>query len=353
MEGKKRYILKLEERYWRRRREGLLRSLSGKIVRSFETMPYLVIELNQTEVEQIRNLRGVMEVFEDEQATTQEQQIPWGVAVLAGPQVASQLGVNGSGVRVGVLDTGIDLQHPDLKVAGGIALTGDSFQDDNGHGTHVAGIIAAQDNSQGVVGIAPGVELFAIKALNSAGSGWYSDIAAGLEWAIKNRLDIVNLSLGGKQNNPLLRYAVKRAARAGILLMAAAGNAGNEEGKGDTVLYPARYPEVMAVGAIDRQWQRAPFSSTGPALDLVAPGVEILSTIPGGDYKVMSGTSMASPHITGLAALLKSAYPRLKAKEIRQRLTAGAIDLGSKGWDSWYGYGLPTGIQVLGKRKPR
>ncbi|GAW30603.1 S8 family serine peptidase [Carboxydocella sp. JDF658] len=352
MEEIKRYIIRLKHRGWRKKAKLLNRSLAGKIIHTYETLPYLVVALSSEEANSIRGEDGLVEIFEDGLATTQEQQVPWGVSVIKGSKGATQSGIRGEGVRVGILDTGIDLNHPDLRVAGGITFVGNSFQDDNGHGTHVAGIIAAQDNDQGVVGVAPGVELFAIKALNSAGNGWYSDIAAGLEWAVKNKLDIINLSLGGNQDNALLRAAVKKAANAGILLVAAAGNSGNEEGSGDTVLFPAKYPEVIAVAAIDRQWQRAAFSSTGPQVELAAPGVEILSTNLWGGYRTMSGTSMATPHITGLAALLKSALPQLTAPELRRRLGEGVIDLGPKGRDSWYGYGLPTGGLVLPQTQP-
>jgi subtilisin family serine protease len=241
-------------------------------------------------------------------------------------------GYTGEGTKVAVIDTGIDYTHPDLiaNYKGGKDFVNkdDLPMDDNGHGTHVAGIIAACNNNDiGVVGVAPNASLYAVKVLDATGSGYYSDIIAGIEWCI-GKVDIANMSLGGTYDSPSLHAACDTAAEH-ILLVAAAGNSGNRAGRGDNVNYPARYDTVIAVAATDSSDNRASFSSTGPPLDIAAPGVSIYSTYKGGGYATMSGTSMAAPHVAGTLALLLSGD-----------IYGTADDLGSQGWDSLYGWGL-------------
>lgn len=207
--------------------------------------------------------------------------------------------------------------------------------DDNGHGTHVAGTIGALDNELGVIGVAPQADIYAIKALDQYGNGSYSDIISGIEWAIDNNIDIINMSIGGTTKSKTLETAVNNAYNAGILLVASAGNNGYD--KKGTITYPAAYDSVIAVGAVDENNTRAYFSSVGRQLELMAPGVNVLSTVPNNSYASYSGTSMASPHIAGSAALLWEANPNLSNVEIRNLLNNSAIYLG----DSFeYGNGL-------------
>ncbi len=251
------------------------------------------------------------------------QEAPWGVAYVGAPEAWEVS--RGEGVRVAVLDTGVDQRHPDLRanLAGGYnALSpGREPADDNGHGTHVAGIIGATDDSQGVVGVAPRARLYAVKVLDRWGAGFLSDLVHGLDWCVRQRVQIANLSLGTRSDNETFREAIRRAAAAGILLVCAAGNEGPD---GDTVNYPARYPEVVAVAAVDRGGRLAGFSSRGPQVALAAPGVDIPSTWPGGAYRSLSGTSMAAPHVTGGAALALAAQPALDAGTLRRRLVGTA-----------------------------
>jgi len=198
-----------------------------------------------------------------------------------------------------VVDTGIDLTHPDLSVKGGINIINPrkSPADDNGHGTHVAGIIAALDNDFGVVGVAPEASLYAVKVLNRSGIGWTSDIMAGVDWCITEGMDVVNMSLGGGSYISDFQDLCDKAAEAGIAIVAAAGN------EGGAVSYPAAYANVIGVSATDSSDAFASFSNFGIGVDIAAPGVGIYSTYKGGGYTTLSGTSMAAPHVAGTLAL--------------------------------------------------
>ncbi|MBI3671577.1 S8 family peptidase [Candidatus Azambacteria bacterium] len=281
------------------------------------------------------------------------QILPWGI-----DKVDAELSWSkstGSGVKVAVLDTGIDLTHPDLaaNIKGGFNTINpaSSANDDNGHGTHVAGIIGALNNSIGVVGVAPNVSLYAVKALDKNGSGYLSDVIEGLDWAIANNMNIVNMSLGTNYDIPSFYDAIARASNAGIVLVAAAGN------DGGAVDYPAAYPGVMAVSATDSSDAVTYWSSRGPEISLAAPGLNILSTWKGGGYATVSGTSMSSPHVAGSAAdLMASPVDPLydanangvwDASEVKSKLEAKATDLGAIGFDILYGFGLVNIFNAL------
>ncbi len=226
--------------------------------------------------------------------------VPWGVARVDAPAAWPQGA--GEGVKVAVVDTGIDCTHPDLacdfKAGTSIVAPGSEPMDDNQHGSHVAGTIAGR-GVQGVYGVAPRATLMPVKVLNAQGEGALSDIIAGIDWAAAHGAQVINMSLGGPVQSPALERAVRRALAKGVVVVCAAGNSGPGD---DTVGYPAGEPGVIAVAASDRADAVADFSSRGPQVAFIAPGVDILSTVPGG-YAVLSGTSMASPHVAGLAAL--------------------------------------------------
>ncbi|WP_235426967.1 S8 family peptidase [Cohnella kolymensis] len=239
------------------------------------------------------------------------------------------------------MDTGI-APHEDLSVTGGASFVSytASYADDNGHGTHVAGIIGARNNTIGVVGIAPDSSIYAVKALDYDGSGYLSDIIAGIDWSITNRMDLINLSLGSPQDSLTLHQVVDKAYSNGILVVAAAGNNGTANGSGDTLEYPARYESAIAVAAIDSTNQRGYFSATGSKVEVAAPGVNVTSTYLNNSYATMSGTSMATPYVTGNLALIKQANPTLSYTALRSKLDQTVVDLGAAGRDTWYGYGL-------------
>ncbi|HWR97569.1 MAG TPA: S8 family peptidase, partial [Candidatus Methanoperedens sp.] len=283
------------------------------------------------------------------------QGIPWGVKrINADP--ATRGTRSGAGVKLAVVDTGIwrsaaGAIHPDLAAAyrGGYDfVNGDAGPwDDHGHGTHVAGIIAAADNGFGVVGVAPGVSLYAVKVLDATGSGYVSDFIAALDWCIGQGIRIVNYSAGGSVPWGPMEEACDRARAAGITIVAAAGN------EGGALIYPAVYASVVSVGSTGPTDQKSWFSNFGDELDLSAPGEQILSSVPGGSYEKWSGTSMATPHVAGAAALLAGrniSEPRL----LQEYLQTTALDLGAPGRDPLYGYGrvdagaaLPAEPKVL------
>ena len=280
------------------------------------------------------------------------QPVPWNIEMVGANRVWDR--VTGAGVKVAVLDTGIDDDHPDLSVFGGASMVpaSTSWDDDNGHGTHCAGIIGARHNAVGVVGVAPESRLYAVKVLNSRGTGYLSWILAGMGWAEQNGMDVVSMSLGSNVDAPdapcALAYqrAAERLEAAGCITVAAAGNNGRDPDN-PWVGNPARCAGFMAVAAVDRNKRLASFSSRGPAslcrecgVEIAAPGVSINSTTRGGGYGLKSGTSMACPHVSGAAALLKELHPTWSPARIRARLRATANDLGLPGNDTSFGSGL-------------
>ena len=251
---------------------------------------------------------------------------------------------NSGGVRVGVIDTGFDRIHPD--VAGKLAACATSYtaavaivngvcDDDNGHGTHVSGTIAANTNNvNGVAGVAFNSSIVACKALaTAAGVGLTSDIANCLNWTANQNVRVISMSLGGGESSTL-QAAVRNAVAKDILIVAAAGNDGDS-----TANYPAAYPEVMSVAATDHNDRRASFSNANPDVEIAAPGVAILSTFLAGTYIPLDGTSMATPHVSGVAAVLFSQTPGISASTVRSRLTSTADDLGPAGRDQSFGFG--------------
>ncbi|MED2008232.1 MULTISPECIES: S8 family peptidase [Brevibacillus] len=223
-----------------------------------------------------------------------EDEVPWGVKYIGAERMWRK--GRGNGVKIAVIDTGIARDHFELKdrVKGGVNLVGGKR---NGHGTHVAGIIVAEMNHTGIVGVSPEADLYDVKAFREDGTASLSDIIRALNWSIENEMDIVNMSFGMGQYSEALARMVKKASKRGIVMVASAGNNGGE------VEYPARYPGVIGVGAIDRNGNLANFSARGKGMNMKAPGVEILSTWPGDSFRTLNGTSMAAPHVTGMLAL--------------------------------------------------
>ena len=281
------------------------------------------------------------------------QVLPWGIdrvdAELVWPD-----GNTADPVKVGIIDTGIANKHPDLlvNVKGGVNTINlkKSWNDDNGHGSHVAGIVAALNNTIGVVGVGPAADLYAIKVLNAAGSGYLSDVIEGIQWAVVNGMQVVNMSLGTGSDIQSFHDAVIAAKNAGIVVVAAAGNSGG------SVMYPAAYSEAIAVSATDQNNVIASWSSRGPEMDLAAPGVSIYSTYKGTGYATLSGTSMAAPHVAGSAALVLNTpvggydvnlNGEWDPDEVQKKLQDRALDLGNTGFDNLYGWGLVNAYSAV------
>ena len=258
-------------------------------------------------------------------------------------------GIEVAGIKVAILDTGIDYTHEDLAAnyRGGYDFVfndNDPYDDSYfGHGTHVAGIVAAAENGIGVIGVAPEAELLAVKVLDGGGFGTADRIIAGIEWAVLQGADIINLSIQGRHSQGL-RDACDAAYEAGVLIVAAGGNS---LAGGGPVKYPAAYDSVIAVTATDPSDLPGYFAPVGNALELAAPGVDILSTVARGGYDYLSGTSQAAPHVTGAAALYLAFNTEdvngdgvVNHKDVRQLLQSTATDLGDAGKDPIFGYGL-------------
>ncbi len=264
----------------------------------------------------------------------------------------------GQAVTIAVVDTGIDLDHSDLQanLASGKSFVDgvSSANDDYGHGTHVAGIVAAVANNGGVVGVAPLATLMPVKVLDNQGSGSLYAVAQGIEWATDHGADIINLSLGSVSDSSTLEDAVEYAYDEGVLLVAAGGNCGSSTyylsgcDYQNQPLYPGAYDQVMAVAATDSGDARAGFSNQGSYIEIAAPGSSIYSTYSGGGYTTMSGTSMATPHVAGLAALIWSQHSGWTNKQVRARIRATAEDLGASGWDQQFGYGRIDAAAAMG-----
>ena len=240
-------------------------------------------------------------------AASSRERINWGQRLLEIP--SAWTASRGKGIRVAILDTGADLDHPDLKVA--IVAERDfsgsgSAEDGDGHGTHCAGIIGARRNGVGLVGVAPECELLIGKVLADDGRGSYDWIANGIDWAVSAKADIISMSLGGSATTPELHRAIHDALAAGATVICAAGNDGSFGV--NTIGYPGRYGSVLTVAAHDPNGNRAGFSSRGGEVDFMAPGTDIWSTYRNGGYATLSGTSMATPFVAGLAALILSKH---------------------------------------------
>jgi subtilisin family serine protease len=243
-------------------------------------------------------------------------------------------------VIIAVVDTGVDLNHPDLKkrlTKGYNVLEENHFaDDDNGHGTHVAGIIASETNNrEGVAGLTWYNKIMPIKAVGAEGYGTSFDIAKGIIWAVDHGADVINMSLGNYQSSSWLKEAIDYAYNRDVVLIAAAGNENTSRPS-----FPASYPQVLSVAAIDYTGNRASFSNFGDYIDVAAPGDLIASTYLNQQYASLPGTSMASPHVAGLAGLLRSVNPDLSNRDAMQIIENTAFDLGMPGKDFEFGSGL-------------
>lgn len=446
--------------------ESMIASKGATIRHKFNLISaYSVTIPNDTVLNSIKSESSVDYVEQVPVVEAVGQITPWGITAVKAPLVWDE--VTGNGVKVCVVDTGIDYNHPDLddNYLGGYDFVNEDADpwDDNGHGTHCAGIVAAEANGIGVIGVAYDAELYACKVLNAGGSGYADDVMAGVQWALDNGADIASLSLGGPSGGPTEEAFYQAVYDAGLLVVCATGNSG-----AGYILYPARYSSTIAVGSVGQEFVRSTFSQYGPEMELVAPGEYTLSTVPVGtgmessvtegsttyeaagmeyagytdadgitatayycnfgetpedfppgvngnialiqrgnisfadkttnamnagavaviiynnvpgiflgtlgapgswvpvvsmsnadgetlralgtptvtlinkigDYDYKQGTSMACPHVAGVAALVMEANDDLTNVEVRDIMNSTATDLGDPGWDQEYGYGL-------------
>ena len=345
----------------------------GSYTISFGDVSGYVTPVPQTAVVQENQTTSVVGVYQP--LPPPDPELPWGVDRIDAELAWSTS--NGTNVQVAILDTGIDKDHPELQgnILAGINFVWSSFpflwnpnawDDDHGHGTWCAGIVGALKNNAGVVGVAPDVDLVAVKVLDASGSGQLSDIIAGIEWCMNNCIDVISMSFAGPDYSNAFHNICNAAYTQGIVLIAAAGNVGDGNPLTNEVQYPAKYESVIAVAAVDQQDVVASFSADGDDVEVAAPGVSIYSAWRGGGFKVGSGTSAACPHVAGTVALfirLDITQPLFKAYdtnndtrwdswEVRKRLHDTADDLGAVGVDVFYGYGLVdaqeavTGVQT-------
>jgi len=381
-------------------------ALGGKVIYVAELAPVAVVVVPEHAVGVLKKLPGVIHVSEDGVvealvlplkgpkpgkgggAKQPPQTTPWGIEYInatdAWALTTGSADVNSDGdseVEVAIIDTGVDKDHPDLasNIKWGVAVwkgkVSSRYDDRDGHGTHVAGTAAAVDNDIGVVGVAHDVEVYAVKALSNAGTGYWSDLVIAIDLAIKgpdgvvdsdgdgvivgdpedDAPEVISLSLGGSNPPQELHDIIVSAYSYNITIVAAAGNEGAE-----SLIYPAAYPEVIAVGAIDEGGNVPDWSNRNP--ELAAPGVNILSTYVGGTYETLSGTSMATPHVSATVALMQAwrlanELPPLppgtmddtSTSSIRGILHTTAADMGDIGYDNLYGYGVVNAYEAVQK----
>ena len=290
-------------------------------------------------------------------------QIDLGLKLSGVPAFWRLTGCFGEGVKVAVLDTGAALEHPDLKgaIVDAANFTGSpSVEDRAGHGTAVCGVIGARADDRGIVGVAPRCRLYVAKVLGDDGSGRYEWITRGLEWARRYRCDLVNLSLGGPVDHPVLKQEVRRCYEAGMILVAAAGNEGDEN-PNRPADYPARYPEVVSVGSVSFRKVKSGFSNLGA--DVVALGEGVYSLWPPRGYRRWWGTSFSTPIVTGILALGIEYVRKQRAKglnvegitpaNVSEWLHKASLDLGPEGFDRFTGWGLLSAQKLASLVQPR
>lgn len=314
-----------------------------KAHRYFKHHSSLVVDMTPEQLKSLALDPAIQRIEKDPKRFLLAESVPYGITMTQADTIQP---VSGSNIKVCLIDSGYSLGHEDLIDSN---ITGDDgyegfdsgnwYEDGQGHGTHVAGIVSAiGGNDIGVRGINSdqNISLHIVKVFNDDAEWVYgSDLVAAVDQCIMAGVNVINMSLGGGAPSALEEAAFASAYSNNVLSVAAAGNDGNSN-----LFYPAAYESVISVAAVDDQKNIANFSQRNQQVEISAPGVDILSTFPGNAYSEMSGTSMAAPHVSGVAALIWNQYPGCSALQIRQALNASAEDLGTTGWDSSYGYGI-------------
>jgi subtilisin family serine protease len=335
---------------------GLAREHNGRVEHIYKAaLRGFAFEGSEQDAERLARHPKVRTVVPDQRVAATAQTIPTGISRIDGPKsgTISGDGLGAVDADIAILDTGIDATHPDLNVAGGVnCSTGSSWADGNGHGTHVSGTAAAKDDGVGVVGVAPGARLWAVRVLDDSGNGTWSSVICGIDWvtAHASTIEVANMSLGGTGSvgtctDGGLREAICQSVASGVTYAVAAGNDATDV----STEVPAAFPEVITVSALadfnglpgggaaatcrsDVDDTLADFSNYGAGVDLIAPGVCITSTWLGGGYNTISGTSMATPHVTGAAALYRSDHPGASPAQVANALkSAGNLNWSTAG----------------------
>ena len=334
----------------------LIKGHDGEIKREYTLINAIAAKLPEKMIEKLKKNPKIAYIEPDYIAQTLQETTPWGVGKINANKVWQAPTSNkGTGIKVAILDTGIQYNHPDLinNLKGGVYFAGwpDGstnswyWTDRHGHGTHVAGTVAAVDNDIGVIGVAPEAYLYAVKVLGDSGSGSYSDVIQGIQWSVNTGKQVISMSLGGSGHSQALKDAVDNARARGVIVVAAAGNSGDGNPSTNNVLYPAKYDSVIAVAATDSNDAVASWSSDGSEVDVSAPGVSVYSTYKGSGYATMSGTSMATPHVTGTVALMLKAG--IRPSDVQSKLQSTSVDLLPGGFDVFSGHGRIDALKAV------
>ena len=339
-----------------------IKSFGGVVKRSLTQSNSVAAELTASQLAQLRQ-SNVAELIEEDPRryliepvststiTPMAESTPYGITMVQALEVSDS---NSGSRKVCITDTGYTGNHEDLRPYTGSNISGDAndglgndtgdwFSDGHGHGTHVAGTISAHgNNGVGVIGVNRSnmVGLHIVKVFNNSGQwGYGSDLVAAINQCVDAGANVISMSLGGGASSNAERNAFENAYSAGVLSIAASGNDGSSSGN-DALSYPASYDVVMSVGAVDSNKRVSSWSQKNSQVEISAPGVNVNSTLPNNSYDAWSGTSMATPHVSGVAALVWGNHPDCEVAEIRNALNATAEDLGNSGRDDSYGYGL-------------
>jgi len=341
-EQEQRYIIKFKQGQ-KAAITSAVRLNQGQIKRELSKRQMLSVSLPESAAKRIKS-RADVELFEpDPKRYLLVEDTPYGIPMVEAPQVSDALTGN---MTVCIMDTGYSLGHEDLPTTGvtgddgyGSYDTGNWYEDGHGHGTHVSGTIAAiGGNDTGVVGVNPSgnLKLHMVKVFNNSGSWAYgSDLVAAVDQCSAAGAKVISMSLGGGAPSTAEQAAFDDAYANGVLSIAAAGNDGNS-----SLSYPASYDSVVSVAAVDSSGAKASFSQFNSQVEIAAPGVGVLSTLPGNTYAAWSGTSMATPHVAGVAALVWSHYSSCSNQQVRVAMAKSAEDRGGPGRDNSYGYGI-------------
>ena len=353
---KEQYIVVCQDEYKENIKTQINTGTAGsslKMVDDLDNLNVLVLSGTEEDVEKVDNLLGVDYLLPDYittiSGTITEAETGWNHRMNLSVDAWNK-DITGKNITIAVLDTGIN-NHSDLVVTGRydtIDLANNAY-DQNGHGTAVAGVIGAKGNGIGTVGVAPDALIYSVRVLGANGTGNLSELVEGLEYCISNGIDIANASLGINPQDltasqiaeleSYLNQLMLNCYNNNVLVVAGTGNDGNAT---DNVSFPARSNYSIAVGAVDENKILASFSSTGPSIDYVAPGVSVKTTGSSGNYVYGTGTSFAAPSVSGLAALYMEKYPNISYSDLVSKLDKNAVDLGTTGKDNYYGKGLAT-----------